>query len=159
MGAVAVSNLLFSCGEGSGNGLHGLLRILTLDSAVRKSRRRALLEAVCGSHSAVYAVSHDLELSVTYPTSNGDLAYMGCCSPLKHRVRSNIVGSGVEMGAMVARQCAIRKVYRGAMQTGGRRGGGRRVCLRTKELVLVEARGPKFTRSVAFAPQLWRCTA
>jgi hypothetical protein len=60
MGAVLDSYLLFSCGDGSGNGFHGLLRICLFSFAVRNARRGSLLEAGSGSQRARYARSQVL---------------------------------------------------------------------------------------------------
>ena len=62
MGAVLLSNLLFSCCDESAKGFHGRLRISMFSFAVRKSRNASLLEAVSGSQRARYAMSHVLHL-------------------------------------------------------------------------------------------------
>lgn len=66
MGAVFDSNLLFSCVEGSGKGLHGRLSMSMLSFAVRKARRASLLEAVSGSQRARYAISQVLAVLAHY---------------------------------------------------------------------------------------------
>ena len=60
IGAVLVSNLLFSCDDGSGKGFHGWLRISLFSLEVRKARRASLLDAVSGSQRARYAISQVL---------------------------------------------------------------------------------------------------
>ena len=52
--------MLFSCGDGSAKGFQGRLRMSTFSVAVRKSRKAALLDAVCGSQRARYAMSQVL---------------------------------------------------------------------------------------------------
>jgi len=66
MGAVLVSNLLFSCDDGSAKGFHGWLRISLLSVEVRKARRASLLDAVSGSQRARYAISQVLVLSASF---------------------------------------------------------------------------------------------